>query len=80
MTMQDWKARLDAFLQFNEREILTDAGRVSHEVAQQLAETEFDKYEAQRQELEANQPTSDFDRLVEETNGLPPGDPREKAQ
>jgi hypothetical protein len=36
--MRDWRAKLDAFLQFNEREILTDAGRVSKAVADRLAE------------------------------------------
>jgi hypothetical protein len=73
MTMMDWKQRLDAFLEFNEREVLTDAGRVSHEVAKTLAEAEFDRYEAQRRQLEAAEPTSDFDHLVEKTKGLPEG-------
>ncbi len=71
MTMAEWKARLDAFLEFNEREVLTDAGRVSHEVAQRLAEAEFEKYETQRHQLEATEPTSDFDHLVEKTKHLP---------
>jgi hypothetical protein len=74
MTMMDWKQRLDAFLEFNEREVLTDAGRVSHEVAKTLAEAEFDRYEAQRRQLEATEPTSDFDHLVEKTKGLPQGE------
>ena len=73
MTMADWKERLDAFLEFNEREVLADAGRVSHEVAKRLAETEFEKFEAQRRELEAAEPTSDFDHLVEKTKRLPKG-------
>jgi len=74
MHMADWKTRLDAFLEFNERDILTDAGRVSSEVAKQLAEAEFDKHESRRRELEAAEPTSDFDRLVEETRGMAEGD------
>ena len=44
MYMQDWIARLDAFLQFNEREILTNAGTVTAEIAKSFAESEFDKY------------------------------------
>ncbi|NCO34638.1 MAG: cell filamentation protein Fic [Armatimonadetes bacterium CG2_30_59_28] len=44
MRMQDWVHKLDAFLRFNEYEILTDAGKVSHEVAKQLAEGEYDKF------------------------------------
>lgn len=38
MYMQDWTKRLDAFLQFNEQELLQDAGKVSREVAKELAE------------------------------------------
>ena len=41
MKMADWADKLDAFLQFNEYEILKDAGKVSHEVAMLLAEEEF---------------------------------------
>lgn len=80
MTMADWKTRLDAFLEFNEREVLTDAGRVSHEVAKRLADVEFDTYEAQRRQLEAAKPTSDFDHLVEETKKLPEGEEHEEAE
>jgi hypothetical protein len=70
MTMRQWVERLDAFLGFNERDILTDAGRVSHAVAERLALDEFDNYEAARHKIEATQPTSDFDRLVEQTKRL----------
>ena len=44
MRMADWAAKLDAFLQFNEYEVLADAGRVSHEVARQLAESEYEAF------------------------------------
>jgi len=44
MKMTDWVLRLDAFLQFNEYEILKDAGKVSHEVAMKLAEKEYEKF------------------------------------
>jgi hypothetical protein len=70
MHMADWVARLDAFLQFNERNILTHAGKVSHELAEQHAMAEFDKYESRRRELEAAQPTSDFDKAVEQVKQL----------
>ncbi|MEA3493559.1 MAG: virulence RhuM family protein [Candidatus Margulisiibacteriota bacterium] len=43
-TMKDWAEKLDAFLEFNEYEILDNPGRVSHEVAKKLAEEEFEKY------------------------------------
>ena len=44
MRMADWAGKLDAFLHFNEYEVLADAGRVSHEVARQLAETEYEAF------------------------------------
>ncbi len=44
MKMADWTSRLDAFLQFNEYQILKDAGKVSHDVAIKLAEMEYEKF------------------------------------
>lgn len=70
MTMADWRERLDAFLEFNEREVLEDTGRVSHEVAKRLAETERDAYEVQCRRIEATEPSTDFDRFLEDTKGL----------
>jgi hypothetical protein len=51
--MRDWRAKLDAFLAFNERDILKDAGRISAEIAQQLALEEYDKFERRRLAEEA---------------------------
>ncbi len=68
--MVEWVERLDAFLQFNERDVLTHAGSVSHDLAEQHALAEFEKHEAERRRLEAVQPTSDFDRAVEEVRRL----------
>ncbi len=48
MTMADWAARLDAFLRFNERDILTGAGRISRELALHKAEQEYEAYNAAR--------------------------------
>ncbi len=44
MKMTEWISKLDAFLQFNEYQILKDAGKISHEVAKQLAEKEYEKF------------------------------------
>ncbi len=89
MHMADWVERLDAFLQFNERNILKHAGSVSRQLAEQHANAEFKEHDAERRRLEAAQPTSDFDRAVEEVKRLeaapksrkssakkPPGRPR----
>jgi len=60
MYMKDWVKKLDSFLQFSENSILHDLGKVSHEVATILAESEYEKYQViQNRILE-----SDFDREV----------------
>ena len=66
MKMTDWAWKLDDFLKFNERNILQHAGKVSHQLVQEHAEREFETYEADRRRIEASQPSSDFDRVVEE--------------
>lgn len=53
--MKDWREKLDAFLAFNEQEVLQDAGRVSMEVARKLALDEYEKYDIHRRALEAAQ-------------------------
>ena len=60
MYMKDWVKKLNAFLKFNEREILENAGNVSHEVAEMLALKEYEKY---RKEQDKNY-ISDFDKEV----------------
>jgi hypothetical protein len=44
MYMKDWVLKLDAFLQFNEEAVLKHQGKVTHEVALALAESEYEKY------------------------------------
>jgi len=73
MHMTEWVQRLDAFLQFNERNILTHAGAVSHQLAEEHAHAQFEQYDAERRRLEATQPSSDFDRAVEEVKRLGAG-------
>ena len=60
MTMEDWASKLDAFLQFNEAEILQDKGKVTAEIAKAFAESEFEQYRVIQDRLYQ----SDFDRLV----------------
>jgi len=60
MSMQDWARRLDGFLEFNGNEILTGAGKISHEQAKLHAESEFEKYRIIQDRLFE----SDFDRLL----------------
>ncbi len=58
MYMKDWVGKLDAFLQFNEKEILRNSGKISHEVAAALAESEYEKYRVVQDRILE----SDFDR------------------
>jgi len=58
--MKDWVKKLDAFLQFNEESILKHQGKVSHEVAIELAENEFENYRIVQDKLME----SDFDKAV----------------
>jgi hypothetical protein len=54
--MRDWRDKLDAFLKFNERDVLQNAGKVSAEVAQKLALDEYEKFERKRLAAEAAAP------------------------
>ncbi|HBL28924.1 MAG TPA: hydroxyacid dehydrogenase [Acidobacteria bacterium] len=67
--MRDWSAKLDSFLKFNERDILSDAGRISAEIAQKLALDEYGKFEQRRLAEEATAP----DELDELAKRLGPG-------
>ncbi len=60
MYMKDWVAKLDAFLRFNEEDILQDSGKISHDVAVALAEKEYEKYRL----IQDKKYISDFDREV----------------
>ncbi len=61
LTMVDWSKKLDAFLKFNEEDILNDNGKVSHEVACALAIKEFEKYKV----VQDKNYISDFDKIVQ---------------
>jgi hypothetical protein len=62
MRKENWTRR-EAFLQFNKRNIRTHAGEISNAMAEEHAQAEFKKYEAERLRLKATTPISDFDRL-----------------
>lgn len=72
MTMARWIERLDAFLEFNDREVLTHAGNVQKAVADRLALERFDRFSAEQRHLESTQPTSDFDRFVDDIKNHKP--------
>ncbi|MCG7851798.1 MAG: virulence RhuM family protein [Methanosarcinaceae archaeon] len=64
MYMADWKAKLDVFLTLNDQDILTDAGRASAQLAKDLAESEFEKYQARQHQIEADTANEELNRTV----------------
>lgn len=63
MHMNDWTKKLDSFMTLNDRDILTHAGKISHEMAKQQAESEYDKYHTNRLRS-SDKELSDFDKAV----------------
>lgn len=66
MNMAEWVTRLDAFLQFNEYQILKDAGTVSHEIAMKLAEGEYEKFRV----IQDRNFESDFEKEIKKINTM----------
>ena len=62
MTMEDWAQRLDMFLEFDDREILQDSGKLTAKLAKTHAESEFEKYRIVQYRLFE----SDFDRIIKQ--------------
>ena len=63
--MEDWAKRLDLFLEFDERNILQDAGKITAEIAKVHAESEFEKYRIIQDRLFE----SDFDKEIKKQIG-----------
>lgn len=62
MTMEDWSKRLDMFLEFDDREILQNSGKITAKIAKEYALSEYEKYRVVQDRLYKN----DFDKLIEE--------------
>ncbi len=62
MTMEDWTKRLDLFLEFDDRQILQNSGKVTAKIAKEHAESEFEKYRIIQDRLFE----SDFDRVIKQ--------------
>ena len=73
--MRDWREKLDAFLQFNERDILTNAGKVAKEVADRLALEQYDQFQERRLVIDAVADERAFEAAVKK---LPAESPRKK--
>ncbi len=63
MSMNDWITKLDGFLSLNDRDILTHAGKMSHEMAKRLAEQEYEKFHQQRLQHDSAEANSYLEQL-----------------
>lgn len=68
MYMQDWIAKLNGFLELNDRNILEHSGNVSHQLAIEHAHTEYEKFHVKMIEMNSKK-ESDFDKSVKFLNG-----------
>ena len=64
MYMKDWIQRLDSILQLNGRELLTHAGKISHEKALQKSEAEFEKYKIAQKAIEKEQSLKEIEEDI----------------
>lgn len=65
MHMKDWENKINAFLEFNDRDILSNAGQISKKVADELASAEYEKFNQRRLNNSLNE-EDDFDRFIKE--------------
>ncbi|MEW6534909.1 MAG: virulence RhuM family protein [Candidatus Auribacterota bacterium] len=65
MTMAMWDDKLDAFLSFNERELLTHAGAIKATVAQKLAEERYEQFDSNRRKAEAEKADTEDIKKIE---------------
>lgn len=64
MYMKDWIARLDAVISLNGRELLTHAGKISHEMAKAKSELEYQKYKETQKEQEKIQSIKELEEDI----------------
>lgn len=70
MTMKDWAIKLNAFLKFNEREVLNDSGKITQEIAKAFAECEFEKYRVTQDRLFQSDFDQEMMKLLEKTKNV----------
>ena len=78
MRMADWITKLHAFLSVNDREILTHAGRISHELALDHASEQYDTFHRQRLTEQAARP-DDFEKTIQQLPAPKPARKKKKG-
>ena len=79
MHMRDWITKLHAFLTINDRDILGHAGKISHQIATELAESEYDKFNRHRI-AEMDAAGNDFDLAVKQLSPPPPAKGKKRSE
>ena len=64
MYMKDWISRLDMILSMNGRELLRNAGKISHAIAKEKSELEYQKYKEQEKEIQKNQSIKELEEDI----------------
>ena len=64
MYMKDWIERLDIILQMNGRELLTHAGKISHQMALEKSDEEYEKYKTEQKKLEKEQSLKEIEKDI----------------
>ena len=77
MHMRDWITKLHAFLTVNDRNILTHAGKISHQMAKELSEAEYEKFNRKRIQ-QSDQAGGDFEKAIKQLP--PPPKPKTKGR
>ena len=72
MQMRDWITKLHGFLNINDRDILTHAGKISHEMARELVEAEYEKFNRERIQ-QADEAGGDFEEAIRQLPTPPKG-------
>ncbi len=75
MHMADWIAKLDDFLRLSDRDILTHAGKISHQQAEERANSQYEEFERQRRAID-DSAASDFDQAVKRLTDETPKKPK----
>ncbi|MBK7888684.1 MAG: virulence RhuM family protein [Bacteroidetes bacterium] len=70
MYMADWISRLDSILQLNGRELLSHAGKISHEMALEKSGTEFEKFKANKKQIQKEQSLKEIENDIEKIKKL----------
>jgi hypothetical protein len=71
MHMKDWIQRLDTILQLNGRELLTHAGKISHELALKKSVEEYEKYQISRKQSETEQSLKELEEDIKKIKDIP---------